>query len=88
MTEHSKEFRYFDLDGEIQTIELPAGSFAFLVCQVPVVYQASSESKVEVTLGNGNPLVFPDMRLDADTTKLLVSRSGLVQQISVFVSEE
>ncbi|GAB5404197.1 MAG: hypothetical protein Aurels2KO_24280 [Aureliella sp.] len=87
LVEQSQEFTYFDLSGEVQTIGLRAGSFAMLVCQVPVVYHASAENRIEVTLHDGSSLMFSTLHLDEHTTQLLMSHSCRVERIDCFFSE-
>ncbi len=50
---HPAEFHFVDVIGRRQTIALPAGSLAFTFCQVPVVYNAGVEEKIEVQFKNG-----------------------------------
>ena len=37
-------FTYFGVDGNQEQIDLAAGSLAYLICQVPVILQASNEN--------------------------------------------
>ena len=39
-------FEYIDVQGQQQSIELPAGSLAYTFCQVPVVYINAGEKKI------------------------------------------
>ncbi len=45
-----REFRYLDVSGEWQSRSLEAGSLAFTWCQVPFIYQLSSDNKREISV--------------------------------------
>ena len=62
-------FRYVDVHGEFKEIELTAGSLAFTICQVPVVYTVGENDK--------------NTTLDAATSKAIFDRTGTVQRIDV-----
>ena len=83
-----REFRYLDLDGEWQSLELPAGSLAFTWCQVPVVYRLAKGRARGVTLvlGDGETRHYPDATLDADDSAALFQRSGRVRRITLDLS--
>jgi hypothetical protein len=80
-----REFRYLDLDGTWQVLEVPAGGLAFTWCQVPVVYRLAGDQVpgLELTLSDGETRHYPDATLAADESAWLFRRSGRIRQLTV-----
>ncbi len=84
----SAVFRYHERNGAPRTIELPAGSLAFTVCQVPVVYAlGEGEASIRVTASDGNSLHYPGCSLDVGTSRSLFRRTGTIARIDVVVPD-
>jgi hypothetical protein len=84
--ESSAEFRYFDLAGRQQLIELLPDSLAFTVCQVPVVYQLSDAIfSIVVTFTDGRRDSLQQDHLSAESSHQLFERTGHIIRIDVFV---
>jgi hypothetical protein len=76
-------FEYVDMDDQTQSLPLPAGSLAFTVCQVPVVYRlADGPARIRVRQQGGTTQIEGNS-LDPKTTSALLYRSGQVQSIEV-----
>jgi hypothetical protein len=80
-----REFRYLDLDGAWQALEVPAGGLAFTWCQVPVVYRLTRDGApgITLTLSDGATRHYTDATLDADDSASLFRRSGRIRQLTV-----
>ncbi len=79
-------FEYLDVDGIHTTIELPAGSFGFTLCQVPIVVARGDEDSVVVRRRDGSELRVGGRRLGADPVSEVYARSGEVRRIDVVLA--
>jgi hypothetical protein len=78
-------FDTIDVNGQKQSISLPASSPAYTFCQVPIVYIVSDENQLEITYTDGHLQQIAGNRLDAETSQHLFSRDGRVKQITVHI---
>jgi hypothetical protein len=77
-----------DADGVPRTLELPAGSLGFTLCQVPVVLRAvDGPSAVTVTRRDGRRSATPGDRLDALTSAAVLARRGEIALVEVDVPD-
>jgi hypothetical protein len=79
----SARFEFFDVDGARQVLDLESGSFAFTICQVPVVVHAGGDREIEITATGGFHRVHTGLRLDAETSSAIFKRNGMVRRIDV-----
>jgi len=87
--EEPSTFRYCDLDGDLQTLELPARGLAFTYCQVPVVYTLTLKSSwIKVTSSDGTSSVEDGDQLGGTQSRMLFDRLGEITRIDVGVPEE
>jgi hypothetical protein len=78
-------FRYFHLGGGPGVIDLPKGSLAFTICQVPVVVRLSRDEKITVTRQSGETLEHDGLALDRGTSESIFERRGAVRRLDVFL---
>jgi hypothetical protein len=78
-------FRYLDVRGEWQELQLPDGSLAFSWCQVPVVYRIddSAAPGVLLTYEYGMSEEVSSLSLPESRSAELFQRSGRIRQIDV-----
>ena len=69
-------------------MELEAGSMAFSLCGVPVVYRISNSGAVHVHSGDGDPNNIPGNCLGEAWSRSLFRRDGRIRKIVVEVPEE
>ncbi|TDR25944.1 hypothetical protein [Flavobacterium cheniae] len=81
----SKSFEYVNVHFEHKTIELKENSLAFTFCQIPVVYQLSDVSNIEIFDNHGNSKVIDQLTLDAKTSQDVFSRNGVIEKLIVNV---
>ena len=86
LTSQPESFHYVDVRDNERTLELPARSFVYTFCQVPVILCASRDEKLEVwhTDGQvGSVSVEPDgrFRLAAETSQHIFSRDGQIDKL-------
>jgi hypothetical protein len=79
-----RAFSYHDAEDQERTLELPAGTLAFTICQVPVVVHAEGPQRVELTSVNGGSEIRQGLDLDADTSASIFERRGDVVRLDVF----
>ena len=82
-----REFRYLDVKGEWQDLQLPAASLAFTWCQVPIVYRLDETAKpsLSLTYEYGMTEAMEALVLQDSISTELFLRSGRIQQITVNV---
>jgi len=79
-------FHYVDANGQVASLELPAQSLVYTVCQVPVVYRLVDNESVSVKVfgkGNEEKYVSNELTLDVACSKSLFSRDGSIVRIEV-----
>ncbi|NNE08866.1 MAG: hypothetical protein HKN20_09940, partial [Gemmatimonadetes bacterium] len=77
-------FAYYDCRGRQESIDIPARSLAFTVCQVPVVYHrvsVSGEPWIRVTDGKGADIEVAGSRLGRKPSRSLFARRGDIARI-------
>jgi hypothetical protein len=85
-----RSFRYLDVRGDWQEIDLPAGALAFTWCQVPVVYRLGETNAPALTLvlEYGRTEASRKPSLSESMSAELFQRSGHIRQINVTLSRE
>ncbi|MFN7043728.1 MAG: hypothetical protein ACK4M1_00910 [Flavobacterium sp.] len=81
----SKSFEYVNVHFEHKTIELTENSLAFTFCQIPVIYQFSDKSNIEIFDNQGNLNTINQLTLDAKTSQDVFSRNGVIEKLIVNV---
>lgn len=81
----SKSFEYVNVHFEHKTIELTENSLAFTFCQIPVVYQLSDKSNIEIFDKQGNSKTINQLTLDTKTSQDVFSRNGVIEKLIVNV---
>jgi len=77
-------FAYDDAEGQLQEIELSAGSLAYSICQVPIILQTSDQAYIEVHQKNGDIQQIDGHVLDFENSRHIFSRDGIVNQLKVY----
>jgi hypothetical protein len=75
---------YFNLKGRPQTLDLPANSLAFTLCQTPIIYKRS-DAPVLIVIHRtaGKPETIPGDRLTRETSSEIFNRTGTITQVEV-----
>ena len=80
------KIQFVNQQDEFVEIALPAGSFAFTLCQTPVVYHhQATESRIVVSTADQEPEERNDLMLTMDETKNVFARTGAIIRIDVFL---
>jgi hypothetical protein len=80
-------FDYVDVTGKSQRIDLPAGSLAYTICEVPIVIQLADAPGLEIYLTDGAIKKINDNRLDAIDSRHIFQRDGFVHHLMVYLSK-
>jgi hypothetical protein len=80
--EEPSTWRY-SAGGRELTEELPAGSLAFTLCGVPVIYRAGESGCLHVFCDDGSPVVRQGNRLGPELSESVFRRDGRVRRIVV-----
>ncbi|MFP4335175.1 MAG: hypothetical protein ACLFQC_06825 [Wenzhouxiangella sp.] len=80
-----RTFRYLDVTGDWQAIDLPGGSLAFTWCQVPIVYRLDDTRPASLTVQrrDGSRQARPDPALDAEISAELFGRNGTISRLEL-----
>ncbi len=78
-------FNYLDTSNQPGSIELPAGSLGFTICQVPVIYQTAEHAAIQVHLNSGQVQEVEGLVLDLANSRHIFERDGLVNHLVVSV---
>ena len=81
-------YTYIDLCQDKKEVKLDQGSLAFTYCQVPIVYKISDQDKVDILHKGGKVTSSDSLILDRSLSNELFSRSGEVEQITVYINHE
>jgi len=77
------EFTYYDVEGTQRKIQLPAGSLAFTICQVPVILNASDRDEIIVQFTDGSIRTLQGHALDQIFSRHIFQRGGDIQSLQV-----
>ena len=78
-------FRHLGLDGAPTSLDLEPDTFAFTLCQVPVVVHRTGPQGLRVTGPAGAARDLAGLRLDAETSRAIFERRGTVQRLDAFL---
>jgi hypothetical protein len=76
-------FTYINVQGQQQTLSLPAGALAFTICQTPIVYTRGQAAAIEVTFADGRQESIAGSRLDVAASRHIFDRDGQILKVLV-----
>lgn len=76
-------FKFWNVNGQQETIELQAGSLAFSICQVPVIIQAASTESISVHKNDGSIQAINGLVLDDKNSRRIFTRDGSIHHLVV-----
>ena len=79
----STVFKYLNVEGKEQDIELSAGDLGFTYCQVPVIYRQGEESRLTVVDKNESVTEVEGLEMDETTSQKIFERTGEIVKIIV-----
>ncbi len=81
--EQPTSFNYVDVKGNEQVIDLPANSFSYTFCQVPIVCVRSGEEHIKISLANGEVENIAGNRLEVKYAQHIFKRDDSIRQLQV-----
>ena len=78
----------YSVGGDLQSENLEAGSLAFTLCGVPVIYCLARESSIRVYSDHETPTSIPGARLDAALSQSLFKREKHIKKMVVNLPAE
>jgi len=79
----STQFRYTDVNSQINEIEIEKDAICFTYCQIPVIYKLSTANRIELISEDAPTKVFDSLSLDKSYSNRVFSRSGEIKKIIV-----
>jgi hypothetical protein len=77
-------FKFFDVKGKQQQINLQRNSLGFTIAQVPVVYHWSNEEKIVVKMAGNMKKTIKGLTIDEKMGSSIFNRNGEIHQIDVY----
>jgi hypothetical protein len=84
----SKTISYTTIKGYQKTLDLKSGQLFFTYCQIPVVYELSDSSSIEVSFESGKVLNVNSNTLDKDVSHSIFGRKGDISSLKVHVDQK
>jgi hypothetical protein len=86
----TRETRYLDVDGNWQTIAVPANGLVFTWCQVPMTYEIddAADPALTITWSDGKEQTWPQLALPAEASTELFQRSGHIRHIHLSLQSD
>jgi len=85
---HASKVEYFDLDNQLHTLDLFQHQLFFTFCQVPVVYEMSTENNIQITFNSGKKVQIEGNELSQEFTKKIAKRTGEIHHLKVAINKE
>jgi hypothetical protein len=81
----ARRFRFLDVDGRWETLQIDADSLAYTWCQVPIVYnlRRGAREELRVTFRDGTRQTIEGLSLPAALSTDLFRRSGRIRAIEL-----
>jgi hypothetical protein len=76
-------YMYWNVAGEREQIDLPAGTLAYSICQVPVILQISDEKCIDIHDKDGNVQRMDASVLDLENSKHIFNRDGIIHHLVI-----
>jgi hypothetical protein len=78
-------FKYYDIDGNQQRVNLSAHQIGFTFCQVPIIYRLADKQQIILVNKNGKKEKITGCKIGRETSHQIFNRSGQVARIEVSV---
>ena len=81
--QETRKFEYHDIYGELKHLDLKKGSFAYLFCQVPVIYSKAERSSINIHFISGESQKIMELHLSNDISHSIFTRNGQIDHLEV-----
>jgi hypothetical protein len=85
--ETPERFRYWNVQGTEETLDLDAGTLGLTYCQVPVVLHRGGRPHVRVTCVDGTLRLIDGGALNKTISKDIFDRTGIIQRLDIFLGD-
>ena len=75
--------RYWDVDDNVQQIDVPARAFAFTLCRVPIMVQQADQNHLSIELSDGTQQSVPVHHVESDLSRRVFAYDGFIRQITI-----
>ena len=79
-------FEYYDVAGQLHSLDLDEGTLAFTYCQAPIVYRISEERRTVLNLADGTVQSLDGAVLDEASSREIFKRTGKIACIEIFLA--
>ena len=80
-------FHYVDVHANNCEVQLEKESLAFTICQVPVIYIISDQTKIIIQLNNGEAVEYATTCINDSLSMEISKRTGIVKQIKFYIKK-
>ena len=81
-------FDYIDILKERKSIQMEKGSLGYTYCQVPIIYQMSSQNEMEVFHSDKSTTKFNSLTLNKEISNQVFNRTGSIEKIVVIINKD
>ena len=81
----SATFIYWGVDGSQKQIDLPPGSIAYSICQVPIILKTSTETCIRIYFSDGSTHQSDGHGLDLINSRHIFQRDGAIHHLVVSI---
>ena len=81
----NQDYVYVNVLKERCSIALEKDSLGFTYCQIPIIYQASHTSKIEVHFNDGARRIIEGNQLDLTVSRMIFKRTNEIHKLVVFL---
>jgi hypothetical protein len=84
----AEELQFIHTDKTPETVQVPADSLSFSICQIPVLYSIGEREYIDIELNSGKTEQIEGLRFDRETSARVFQRTGEIKKISVSVNAD
>lgn len=77
------QFVFCDLNDQLTSLDLEPGSFAFTICQTPIIYRHGDDRQLLIYYQNGDVIRKETLQLTREETVSLYARRGEITRVEV-----
>jgi hypothetical protein len=76
-------YKYWNVAGAREQIDLPAGTIAYSICQMPVILEASNDVYIEIHFADGRVQRVGGHVLDLENSRHIFQRDGMIHHLVI-----
>ena len=83
-----KVFKYTDINGFKNEIQLQKNSLCFTYCQIPIIYKLAAHEGIEIIFNNKPSITIDNLSVNQKISKNIFERTGEVEQLIVSLNQK